>query len=415
MKKKISWSILSLFAVFSLFSCKASDASSQEISTVESDISSQVISSKEDSSIEESSLEEVLPETYKTSSWDETVSKMIDVYTDNGSNYVPKLNGSNYYVYHEFVYADEEKTKGEYVTYINVYGVDVKKVVENYELSLKNSSFMMGGGAYAYTLLSETDDLIVQYQLVSEAIPYFEIGVYQTKTRILEIPNNQIELIIGEEVPEIEASSYSFYMTNNAYTGEVSFTLYANNVDENAFNTYISKLRNDNGYQVENVYEEGTYIALSSSDGFIKQSVYNTTDEYLRRALMISGVSKWPYYYQYIGLGETLPRFNTTYDEDNYYYTFSSTNSNLLYIYLNNQSSNAVYNEYLQSLKDVGWDLYDSSKTGDNIVSYFKKSVINPLNGEEKEVDFGVAYGIVGEETVPSIIMIIDVSQLMGE
>ncbi len=329
----------------------------------------------------------VLP--YQTNTWDDTIKKIIDKYTTDGSNYVPSIPAESYY-------CDHVKYSKIDAVQIDAYNVDSHGIEEYYLDALEDNDFYIYNGSYtdgtphryAYRLMNATDDLKVEYALNSvNHVPVFSIVLYQVQNRIDYFPTTDYQYLFDTTIPTVEAESYEAYF-DNTYD---SYMLFAHNTGANGFSDYYQTLVNSNKYDLVSEYSTTEQYYFTSKDGYTNIQFYEEYDEYNRLSLVVSTTTNSFRIATLRYLGYALPNFTEVLDERTSFLV-SSQMANTFLIYFG-PTNLSFYISYSNLLESDGWTISNSS------VGTSSRSKIMSKNGVSFQYMFGVMQD-THEETI---------------
>lgn len=252
-------------------------------------------------------------EWHESSSWDNKLLEAIGVITGQEKRtLVPSVKADNYK--YLLTYDNEYEFN---ILYVDCYGVNIEKVIEEYEDILVQNHYSLGEEPYGWIELNVTTDLAVQYAITQDKnnIQCLELTIYAAETRTIEWPSQLISLVTSEEVPMVSSKSYEPGITFSGVTYEplVIIYCYHPSISLDQYKTTLTQ----KGYQIST----SMYIPEASTTlgTHIMMNYYEDED---MMQLIIS--NDWPYLDIMAILGEDLPRLNNA-SESKFSYTFVPT------------------------------------------------------------------------------------------
>lgn len=371
--KKIFKAFIFLSLLFT--SCNGIESSKQ----IESTTSSLMTNSSIESSL--STNQDAIPYgiQYESTSWDNGMLHIISYITgENKEDYVPKVT-ANRFVYgielYEQTDAENNIVNSIDLLIINCYGFNNSNIIDDYEDALLDSKYSLSSDSlYGYKELDNTKDLIIQYDLTTDNLNQecFQLLVYSYEYRIDYWPEQLIKDIIGENVPQIDASSYEV-TTDLTLNNEIRLSICAFH-SNTTIKEYESRLINmgyiiqKNNYLNEAISSSGTvHVMYSSYSDTFTIYIYN----------------EWPYADIVNILGFDLPRL----EEGTFSFNFiNDGNSQVLVLYYENVDV-SVLSKYGTKLETIGFKLEGEEETTSSSTTgytYTSRSYIIENDGKEE-------------------------------
>lgn len=302
--------------------------------------------------IEETEIKQ--EEVISATSWDEIIPVIECSVSKDSAKMVPSIYGDSYLAYWSKE-KDEESGAEIYFTSVSCFGIRESMVTSLYEKELENNGFLLSSSYnYGYKDISYTEELVVQYELVSEdneyGMAHFDLLIYEVKMKEEEFPTNLIEETIGFNVPTLEGKSYEYYSTIGT-NYEIQFALYAYFCEENALSNYVTLLQSSN-YTVS--LTDGIYFA-SRNDKLVDLLFY----QYDESTIYLRISSSWPYLYIIDYLGFDLPKLDSGYTSLSFSFVAITENTEALCIYYDGTKEESL-SLYSNKLIELGFKLKDN-------------------------------------------------------
>lgn len=293
----------------------------------------------------------VMDETYRSTSWDQNLLRVISCITgEDRADLVPEAIAAEY----EYYFTVDD-TSGLDLVVINCYGINELTVEDNYEKALEHASFMLSYDyPYGYKEVSDTEDLVVQYELISKNNQScFELLVYMTEFRVKEWPESTILLYMGETFPSVSARSYEI-MLDYTVDYKVRLDIYAYHVDIADVSEYTDILQSA-GFISEASAAIGYYEAVSPKGNLhVQYSLFDDT-------LSIYVYNDYPYAMVYSTLGFALPELEEDGATFDYSYVEVEEDNYVLTLYYDHSSENAI-STYGDGLSAIGFEQIGEEK-----------------------------------------------------
>ena len=294
----------------------------------------------------------VMDEIYHSTGWDRNLLKVISCVTgEEWAESVPEAIAEEY----EYCYTIDE-TSGLDLVIIDCYGIEERTVEDNYEKALEHASFNFSYDyPYGYKEVSDTQDLVVQYELISKKNrACFELLVYMTEFRVKEWPESTILLYMGETFPSVGARSYEIIL-DYTIDYKVRLDIYAYHADLTDVSEY-TKILQDAGFAIEASTAIGFYEAVSPKGNLhVQYSLFEDT-------LSIYVYNDYPYAIIYSTLGFELPRLEEDGVTFDYGYVEVAEDNYVLTLYYDNSSENALAT-YGDGLSAIGFEQIGEEET----------------------------------------------------
>lgn len=313
---------------------------------------------------EQSNLE--INKVYYCSTFDEA--RVVLPYSIEGyEDEIIEVEGNNFAYYYS---VDEQSG----LTYSSICCFGVRSnIVEEYEQLLINHSYSLAASSlYAFKEVSDTSDLIVQYDLINDSQTYFELIIYQYEYRVKDFPSQEINYYLNDNIPSFEAKSYYLSLGyDTSYRIQLSIECY--HVESGYLSSYLELLKDD--YVIEQ--NQDVYFC-KRNDLVLDLMIYESNDNvYLRIT------SSWPYLYINEIINEDLPRLDKTYysslefgfvqiDEDN----------SILSIYYDGTDIEA-YDKYLSLLNNIDF-IVDSNEVKTSTYTIHTAKLYKNKNSENE-------------------------------
>ncbi|MCH5171702.1 MAG: hypothetical protein J1F31_02570 [Erysipelotrichales bacterium] len=342
MIKKFGLFLLTI--AFLLCGCTSGSQTSNSNPSV-SDLTSESVSSPSvegsDPSISTSQSESNIERevVYYSDSWDENLLDAIGFIAGNeNKELVPAVTAESF----EYFVTIDEATSLDLLI-VNCYGINSKTIQERYETSLELNGFQLSyDSPYGWLEVSATEDLVVQYDVLTTGVTYFELLIYKVEMRIDYWPEEAIKSITAEYVPVVAGRSYEAYVDFTIdYKARISIYVYHSEIKN--VDLYESELINA-GYTV--TYTTYGYDEATSALGTHIMYTYDLESE----IFVLYIYNDWPYLDINYYLGMDLPRLDVENAVFDYAYVGSSASILTLYYDYVNSSSLAIYGSQLEEI-----------------------------------------------------------------
>ena len=258
-------------------------------------------------------------EVISATSWDEIIPVIECSVSKDSAKMVPSIYGDSYLAYWSKE-RDEESGAEIYFTSVSCFGIRESMVTSLYEKELQNNGFLLSSSYnYGYKDISYTEELVVQYELVSE----------------------------DNEYGMAHFDYYSTIGTNY----EIQFALYAYFCEEDALSNYVSLLQSSN-YTVS--LTDGIYFA-SRNDKLVDLLFY----QYDESTIYLRISSSWPYLYIIDYLGFDLPKLESGYTSLSFSFVAITETTEALCIYYDGTKEESL-TLYSNKLIELGFKLKDN-------------------------------------------------------
>ena len=293
-------------------------------------------------------------EVISATSWEEVIDVIECSVSKSSAMMVPSVYGDSYLASWKKEIDEETGLEIKY-TLVECFGIREAMVTSQYERDLENSGFTLSSSYnYGYKDISYTDELVVQYSLVSEDNEYnmahFDLLIYEVKMKEDEFPCTLIEENIGFSVPVLEARSYEYYASMGTKY-EIQFNIYAYFCESDCLSNYINILENSN-YKITT--DSGVYFA--TRDDLLVDLLFYQYDE---ETIFLRVSSNWPYLYIVDYLGFDLPKLDSGYDALSFNFISTSSSTETLCIYYDGTTKESL-SIYSDKLIESGFTLIDS-------------------------------------------------------
>lgn len=310
---------------------------------------------------------------YTSSSWDGQLLKAIGEITElDKADVVPSVNATSY-VYGLTVDAQTNIK----LAVIRCYGINEETIQEEYEYSLQHAGFVLSS-EMPYGYIEEftiTDELVVQYDLNTSDIPYFELLVYRNAARIDYWPGEAIFNTIGEVIPEVKAISYEVFADLTIdYKPRIS--LYAYHVEFSTVEEY-EHLLEEAGFTFN---DNAVYKEAISSTGTLHMMYYMDGDSFVMYVH-----NDWPYAYIYEIIGMDLPRLNEAGVQFEYGFVTIQENYQILVLYFDYTTLDHYY-QYGKLLEEAGFTI-DGEEISQDQNYYYSDYIIGESGNEEHYIN----------------------------